>query len=197
MAHLAAELGLSHVVLTSVTRDDLPDEGASWFRQTIIEIRKLLPAATVEILTPDFNGRTELIDIVLEQRPEVFNHNIETVARLYGQVRPRADYGRSLAVLSYAARNYPGVKIKSGMMVGLGETIDEIQEVFRDLATAGVEMLTIGQYLPPTREHYPLAKYYTPDEFKELEALAYCRKIPIVISGPLVRSSYRAGELID
>ena len=197
VARLAAELELSHVVVTSVTRDDLPDEGAGHFRQTIIEIRKQLPGATIEILTPDFNGRTELIDLVLEVKPDVFNHNVETVSRLYKSVRPQANYLQSLSVLHCAAHNHSEIHVKSGLMVGLGETVSELVEVFDDLAGAGVEILTIGQYLPPTKNHYPLAKYYTPDEFKELKSLAESHKIPVVLSAPLVRSSYRAGELID
>ena len=197
IACLAAELNLSHVVVTSVTRDDLPDEGAGYFRDTILEIRRLLPKATIEILTPDFNGREEILDIVLEIQPDVFNHNVETIPRLYPSVRPRADFRRSLDILGYAAGKYPDVRTKSGLMVGLGETTAELVDVFQALAGAKVEILTIGQYLPPTRNHYPVARYYTPDEFIKLKETAEKAGIPTVVSGPLVRSSYRAGSLIN
>ncbi len=197
IARFAAELNLSHVVVTSVTRDDLPDEGAGYFRDTILEIRRLLPKATIEILTPDFNGREEILDIVLEIQPDVFNHNVETIPRLYPSVRPRADFRRSLDILGYAAGKYPDVRTKSGLMVGLGETTAELVDVFQALAGAKVEILTIGQYLPPTRNHYPVARYYTPDEFIELKETAEKVGIPTVVSGPLVRSSYRAGSLIN
>jgi lipoic acid synthetase len=197
VARIAADLGLSHVVITSVTRDDLPDEGAGWFRRTVDEVHRALPEATVEILTPDFNGRTELIDVVLEKKPEVFNHNVETVPRLYHPVRPGADYKRSISVLSYASSNYSDLKTKSGLMVGLGETLDELDRVFVALERAGVQILTIGQYLPPTRNHYPLDRYYSPEEFNRLKKMAEDRGIRVVVSGPLVRSSYRAGDLID
>ena len=196
VARVAAELGLSHVVVTSVTRDDLPDEGAQHFRETIAQIGQALPQATIEVLTPDFHARRDLLDLVLEAAPTVFNHNVETVPRLYPQVRPQADYRRSLEVLAYAAGQYPHVKVKSGLMVGLGETHGELHGVFGDLASAGVAMITIGQYLPPTRAHVPLERYYTPDEFAGLKSAAEDRGIPIVVSGPLVRSSYRAGTLL-
>lgn len=197
VALVAAELNLDHVVVTSVTRDDLPDEGAGQFRQTVIEIRKALPKATIEILTPDFHARTELLDLVLSSQPTVFNHNVETVPRLYPTVRPKADYRRSLDVLEYAASNYGNIRAKSGLMVGLGESIDEIEGVFSDLAGIGVEILTIGQYLAPSKKHHPIIRYYTPDEFTDLKALAENRGIPVVVSAPLVRSSYKAGEAIS
>ena len=193
VAEVAAELGLSHVVVTSVTRDDLPDEGAGQFRQTIQEIRKKLPKATIEVLTPDFHAREDLLDLVLTANPTVFNHNVETVPRLYSMARPQADYRCSLDVLAYAAQNYPDIKTKSGVMVGLGETIDELNEIFKDLGSIGVSILTIGQYLAPTGNHNRIEKYYTPDEFKDLEKMARDGGIPIVVSGPLVRSSYKAG----
>lgn len=193
VAEVAAELGLSHVVVTSVTRDDLPDEGAGQFRQTIQEIRKKLPKATIEVLTPDFHAREDLLDLVLTANPAVFNHNVETVPRLYSMARPQADYRCSLDVLAYAAQNYPDIKTKSGVMVGLGETIDELNEIFKDLGSIGVSILTIGQYLAPTGNHNRIEKYYTPDEFKDLEKMARDGGIPIVVSGPLVRSSYKAG----
>ncbi len=197
VALVAAELHLDHVVVTSVTRDDLPDEGAGQFRQTVIEIREALPKASIEILTPDFHARPELLDLVLNSRPTVFNHNVETVPRLYPTVRPKADYRRSLEVLEFAARNYDTIRVKSGVMVGLGESVDELGTVFSDLAEIGVEILTIGQYLAPSKKHHPIIRYYTPDEFAELKALAEGRGIPVVVSAPLVRSSYKAGEAIS
>lgn len=197
IAQLAKGLNLSHVVLTSVTRDDLPDEGAGQFHNTIQEIRKLLPRATTEVLTPDFNGRKELIDLVMKAQPTVFNHNVETVNRLYKFVRAQSDYRRSLDVLKYVAGRYPAAHVKSGVMVGLGETMEEMVEVFRDLAEADIEILTIGQYLRPSKKHYSVAKYYSPDEFIELKALAERLGIVKVISGPLVRSSYKAGDVLN
>jgi len=197
VAVVAAELELDHVVVTSVTRDDLPDEGADQFRRTVIEIRTALPKATIEILTPDFHARPELLDLVLSSEPTVFNHNVETVPRLYRAVRPRADYRRSLDVLEYAAQNHKGVKTKSGLMVGLGESIEELEQVFADLAGIGVEILTIGQYLAPSAKHHPISRYYTPDEFADLKTAAERQGIPVVVSAPLVRSSYKAGEAIS
>jgi lipoyl synthase len=195
VAQLAAALKLSHVVVTSVTRDDLPDEGAGQFQQTILALRKALPQATIEVLIPDFHGREELLDIVLKASPAVFNHNVETVPRLYPEVRPQADYSRSLAVLKYASKRYPGTKIKSGIMVGLGERVEELDRLFADLASAGVGILTIGQYLAPSRNHYPIDRYYTPDEFSQLQQMAQKAGISTVISAPLVRSSYRAAAI--
>jgi lipoic acid synthetase len=197
VALVAAELGLDHVVVTSVTRDDLPDEGAGQFRETVIEIRKALPKATIEVLTPDFHARAELLELVLSSEPTVFNHNVETVPRLYPTVRPKADYRRSLDVLEYAAKNYTNIRTKSGLMVGLGESGVELEQVFADLAGIGVEILTIGQYLAPSTNHHPIIRYYSPDEFADLKTAAENRGIPIVVSAPLVRSSYKAGEAIS
>jgi lipoic acid synthetase len=196
VATVASELELSHVVVTSVTRDDLPDEGAGQFRNTVNELKKALPRATIELLTPDFHGRKELLDLVLQSGPTVFNHNVETVPRLYPLVRPQADYRCSLDVLAYASVHYPKIKTKSGIMVGLGETEDELLGVFKDLSAVGVEILTIGQYLAPTKNHYPIDRYYSPDEFESLRQSAENGGIPIVVSGPLVRSSYRAGTFM-
>jgi lipoic acid synthetase len=196
VARVAAELELSHIVITSVTRDDLPDGGANHFNRTVLEIKKQLPEATIELLTPDFKGRKDLLAIVLETKPTVFNHNIETVPRLYPMIRPQANFQRSLEVLLYAAHNFPEIITKSGLMVGVGEDKEEIVGVFQDLARAGVKVLTIGQYLPPTRNHHPLSRYYSPDEFTELKTLAQRAGISRVISGPLVRSSYKAEEAI-
>ncbi|MCP4566120.1 MAG: lipoyl synthase [FCB group bacterium] len=196
VAAMAAELQLSHVVITSVTRDDLPDQGAGQFRDTVKEVRLRLPQATIEILTPDFNGREDLIDLALESQPTVFNHNVETVPRLYSQVRPQADFQRSCRVLTYAADKYTNIRIKSGIMVGLGEETDELIDLFGSLFRAGIEILTIGQYLAPSRKHHPVVKYYTPEEFVDLQQAAESKGIPVVVSGPLVRSSYRAGTLM-
>ncbi len=196
VAEVAGYLNLSHVVVTSVTRDDLPDEGAEHFHRTVIEIRKALPSATIEILTPDFHAREELLDMVLASKPTVFNHNLETVSRLYPIIRPEADYRRSLDVLAYAADNFPGIRIKSGLMVGAGETVEELTGAFGDLASTGIEILTIGQYLAPSRNHHPVDRYYSPDEFETLKQRAHDRGIPIIVSGPLVRSSYHAGRLM-
>lgn len=196
LAQLAAELKLRHVVITSVTRDDLPDQGAGQFCAAVEEVRKLLSKASIEILTPDFGGRRELLDLALEERPDIFNHNVETVPRLYPLVRPQADFQRSLDVLAYVAKTYPDIRTKSGLMVGLGEEICELDSVFEQLHLAGVEILTMGQYLSPTKDHYPIVRYYTPDEFTTLRDMALARGIKTVVSGPLVRSSYRAGSLV-
>jgi len=196
IAELAAELELSHVVITSVTRDDLDDEGAGHFKKSIEAVRDRLPEATIEVLTPDFNGREELLDIVMKAEPTVFNHNVETIPRLYKVVRPRADFERSLRVLKYCADNYKNIRTKSGLMVGLGETIDELGVVFQYLARSGVEILTIGQYLAPSPKHHPIKKYYHPDEFVQLKEQAQKAGIPIVVSAPLVRSSYKAGSIL-
>lgn len=196
VAELSAYLGLDHVVVTSVTRDDLPDEGAAHFARTVEEINKHLPEATVEILTPDFHARPTLLDIALKSKPTVFNHNIETVPRLHPVVRPAAKYERSLKVLTYAVENYPDIVSKSGVMVGLGEKEDELLSLFEDVAEIGVQVLTIGQYLSPSKEHHPIHKYYTPEEFDNLAAAARERGIKTVVAGPLVRSSYKAGDIL-
>lgn len=197
VAQMAYELELKHVVVTSVNRDDLPDQGSNHFAQTVREIYKVLPEATTEILTPDFQGREEFIEIALKGQPTVFNHNVETVPRLYREVRPGSIYRRSLNVLEFAARKFPTIKTKSGIMLGLGETFEEIVGVFTDLKQAGVQIVTVGQYLRPSKDHYPLKKYWSPDEFKALEIEARKVGIPVVVSGPLVRSSYHAQAALD
>jgi lipoic acid synthetase len=194
VARLAVELELRYVVVTSVTRDDLADEGADHFRRTTLEIRKALPIAAIEVLTPDFHAREELLDVVLTAAPTVFNHNVETVPRLYPLVRPQADFARSLRVLAYCAEKYPAIKTKSGVMVGLGESWQELVDAFGRLADGGVEILTIGQYLTPSASHHPVDRYYSPDEFDRLKSIAHDRGIPIVVAGPLVRSSYKAAS---
>jgi lipoic acid synthetase len=195
-ARAAKGMKLNYVVLTSVARDDLQDGGASVFAETIREIKKELPKAGIEVLTPDFEGVPELIDIVLEAQPDVFNHNLETVARLQSIIRPQAAYGRSLAVLQHAAEYRPQVVVKSGVMLGLGEQVDEVLQAMDDLLAVGVRLLTLGQYLQPTRHHPPVQRYATPDEFKQLEEKALAMGFHGVASGPLVRSSYKADELL-
>jgi len=197
VAEAAARLGLRHVVVTTVTRDDVPDGGAAHFVAVIEALRDVLPDAAVEVLTSDFAGRLESVDTVAAARPDVFNHNLETVPRLYATVRPGADYARSLRVLERVRLTQPDLPTKSGLMLGLGETADEIREVMRDLREQGVTMLTLGQYLRPSRAHLPIAEYVHPSVFAELARDAYELGFSAVASAPYVRSSYHAGELAD
>ncbi len=194
VAAVVRELELKYAVVTSVTRDDLPDGGAGQFADVIREIRKQAPGCKVEVLTPDFREAPQGLGIVMEAKPDVFNHNLETVPRLYAQVRPGADYGRSLKLLKLAAEQY-GALTKSGLMVGLGETIDEVGVVFSDLAGSKVRILTIGQYLSPSRDHYPVHRYVPPAEFDLMAAAAKKAGIDRVFAGPLVRSSYMAEQV--
>ncbi|NOY81880.1 MAG: lipoyl synthase [Kiritimatiellaeota bacterium] len=198
LAEAASRLVLRFVVVTSVTRDDLADGGASQFAATIRTLRARLPGVGIEVLTPDFRGRSRSIETVVREAPTVFNHNIETCARLTGTVRSEADYRRSLAVLETASRLGAGkVLIKSGLMLGLGETPDEIRAVFADLRNAGVEILTIGQYLPPTESHWPVDRFVPPDEFEEWGCEAReTFGFRYVASAPQVRSSYAAEEAV-
>jgi lipoic acid synthetase len=197
VAKAAGVMGLEHVVMTSVTRDDLEDGGAGHFARAIRSVREEVPRATVEVLTPDFKGNRQSLEMVLMAEPEVFNHNMETVEELYPRVRPMADYQRSLAILRTAAREMsPRTKIKSGLMVGLGETRAQLRKAFRDLALAGCGMLTIGQYLRPSREQLEVQRFVSPGEFEEMAVEAREAGIETVASGPLIRSSYRAGELM-
>jgi lipoic acid synthetase len=191
-AEAAARLGLDHVVLTSVTRDDLPDGGAGQFAATTRAVRRRLPGATVEVLIPDFRGSDAALGVVLEAGPDVLNHNVETVPRLYPRVRPQADYRRSLAVLARAKALQPGMVTKSGLMLGLGERAAEIVQVLHDLRRARCDLLTLGQYLPPTDDQLPVARYVPPEEFDGYRAKAEALGFRGVASGPLVRSSYRA-----
>lgn len=195
LAEMAHQLGLRHVVLTSVTRDDLPDGGAAHFARCIQAIHART-AATVEVLTPDFQGDTRALDCVLQARPQVFNHNLETVPRLYSLVRPRAVYQRSLDVLAYVARQAGDIKTKSGLMLGLGETIEELLDALADLRQAGCQWLTMGQYLPPTPQHLAVRRFVPPEEFARLGQWARTLGFSQVASGPLVRSSYRAEEMV-
>jgi len=192
---LAAErLGLRHVVITSVTRDDLPDYGAEHFARTIRLLKYRLPQARIEVLVPDFGGRKEYIDVVIEAGPDIFNHNVETVPRLYKDVRQEADYGRSLQVLKLAKEGEGKVYTKSGLMVGLGEEATEVYQVMEDLRGVGCDCLTIGQYLRPSNRHYPVHEFIHPDRFKRYETRAYELGFTHVSSGPFVRSSYQAEE---
>ena len=197
VAEAIKELGLKFAVITSVTRDDLPDGGAEHFKNCIEEIRKICDAK-IEILTPDFRSKTDFskplynsLDTIISAKPDVFNHNIETVRSVFKTARPQGDYDRSLEVLRYVKAN-SDITTKSGLMVGLGETIDEIEETFADLKNAGVDILTVGQYIQPSKQHLPVDKYYTLEEFENLKTLA--RKIGFknFQIGPLVRSSYHA-----
>lgn len=191
------KLGLEYAVITSVTRDDLSDGGASVFAQTIQEIRDLIPYCKIEVLIPDFLGSFESQKMVLDARPDVLNHNLETVKRLYPQARRGADYERSLNLLRIA-RNYDQNLItKSGIMLGLGETWEEIIELMSDLRHIDCDLLTIGQYLSPSREHMPVLKYYHPDEFAELKRIGERMGFLHVESGPLVRSSYQAHKQME
>ncbi len=193
VAECVSQLGLSHVVVTSVTRDDLPDGGASFFADCVSHIRRWCPDVTVELLVPDFLGDIKSLKLILDVKPEVLNHNVECAPRLYPLVRPRADFDRSLGVLSEAAAS-EGVVAKSGLMVGLGETDQEVLEVLSRLKASGCRAVVIGQYLQPTRGHLPVSRRVTPGQF------SYYRRAGedlglVVLSGPLVRSSYRAREI--
>jgi lipoic acid synthetase len=183
-------------VVTSVNRDDRPDGGAELFALVIRAIRERVPECGVEVLTPDFQGSHAAIETVLEAAPDVFDHNTETVPRLYRQVRLGARYERSLDVLAHAAHTAPGIPTKSGLMLGLGETVDEVLQVLRDLRAHGVRILTLGQYLRPSPEHLPIVRYATPEEFDELRRAAFEMGFAHVESGPLVRSSYHAAQAV-
>jgi len=194
LAEACHRLGLKHVVITSVTRDDLPDGGADHFRRCVIAVRQRM-AATIEVLTPDFDGRSDLIDMVLSSRPEVFNHNLETVARLQNQVRRKSRYEVSLGVLEHVRKTCPHIRTKSGLMLGLGETTQELIETLADLRLVGCDLLTMGQYLQPSVRHLPVIRYVPPAEFDELGRLAKGMGFIDVASGPFVRSSYHADEM--
>ena len=190
-------LGLNYVVITSVDRDDLPDGGSSLFAETIARTRELSPACRIEVLIPDFQGKADQLQIVLDARPDVLNHNTETVPRLYRKARSGGRYPRTLELLQRSKAYAPGIPTKTGLMVGLGEEKSELVAVFRDLREVGVDILTIGQYLRPTESHLEMIRYYTPDEFRELKAIALDLGFGHVESGPLVRSSYHAHEQAD
>lgn len=197
VAESVRELGLSYAVVTSVTRDDLSDGGASVFADTIREIRSLCPGTRVEVLTPDFGGDETCLSVVAEARPDVFNHNVETVERLFPLLRPGASYRSSLRVLARFGELSPGIPTKSGMMLGLGETPADVRESLAGLLSAGVSILTLGQYLMPTRDHHPVDRYVTPAEFDGWKAEALAAGFRAVASGPLVRSSFDASASFE
>ncbi len=195
VAEASARLGLKHVVITSVTRDDLPDGGADHFRRCILAVRGRTGAA-VEVLTPDFLGDWSAVETVLRGAPEVYNHNMETVPRLYKKARGRAAYQRSLDLLAFVKERAPGTVTKSGLMLGLGETTEELFEVLADLRVARCDTLTLGQYLAPTLKHIPVARFVPPAEFDEFAELARKLGFTKVVAGPFVRSSYHADEMV-
>lgn len=196
IAQAVKAMKLQHAVITSVNRDDRPDGGAPIFAMVIRRIRELLPGCSVEVLIPDFKGSLEALKIVMDARPEILNHNVETVPRLFKQVQPQDHYEWSAAILTAAKRLDPEVLTKSGIMVGLGEEVEEVKAVMRDLRAWGVDILTIGQYLQPSKKHLPIARYYTPEEFKMLRDYGGEIGFRWVESAPLVRSSYHAAEQV-
>lgn len=193
VAEAVQRLKLKHAVVTSVTRDDLKDQGANQFKDVLLSIRKLDPDVTVELLIPDMGGREDLLDIIYDVKPDVLNHNVETVPARYPEVRPAADFMRSVGVLGYAKQK--GLVTKSGIMVGLGETEEQVIDVFRELRKVDCDMLTVGQYLQPSLKHISVKEYIHPDQFKRYEEIAYELGFKRVSSGPLVRSSYHAESL--
>lgn len=197
VARAAKTLGLSHVVVTSVTRDDLSDGGAEHFANTVAAIREVDQNAAVEVLVPDFGGSEEAIEVVVKSRPDVISHNVETVPRLYEKVRPRADYGQSLKLLKMVKKIDRDILTKSGMMLGVGETEEEIIGVMKDLRQIDCDFLTLGQYLAPSANHLPVAKFVTPEKFEDIAVKGRELGFKGVASAPFVRSSYRAGELLS
>ena len=197
VAEAADRMGLTYVVVTSVTRDDLPDGGAGHFAATIREIRRRMPNARIEVLIPDFQGSAEALAVVVQAQPDVLNHNMETVPRLYATVRPGADYQRSIELLRRARQWQPDLLTKSGLMLGLGETGEEIQATLEDLHASGCRFLTLGQYLQPSKAHLPVARFVPPDEFDRWKQTALALGFTEVASGPFVRSSYHAKELFQ
>jgi lipoic acid synthetase len=197
VAQAIAEMGLQHAVITSVDRDDLPDFGAYIFAETIRQIHDRIPGCSVEVLVPDFQGNEESIQAVLEARPEIYNHNTETVPRLYKKARPGGRYPRVMEIFRYAKRIAPDIPTKTGMILGMGETIEEVIAVMRDLRDVDVDILTLGQYLRPSDAHIALDRYYTPQEFRRLYEIGMEMGFRHVESGPLVRSSYHAWEQVQ
>ena len=195
VASMAAAMRLRHVVITSVNRDDREDGGAEHFARTVTEVRRALPEARVEVLTPDFQGNLAAVAQVLDAGPHIFNHNMETVERLYPRVRPQAGYRQSLDVLAFAKHYRPQAITKSGAMLGLGETSDEIERLLRDLRQSQVDVATLGQYLQPTRRNLPVAEYVTPERFQAWRDRGLSLGFKMVFSGPLVRSSYMADQV--
>jgi lipoyl synthase len=197
VASAVAGMALRHAVITSVDRDDLPDFGAFVFAETIRRIHARLPACSVEVLVPDFQGTEASIDAVLDARPEIYNHNTETVPRLYKRARPGGRYDRVMRIFEYVKRTAPDIPTKTGMILGLGETPDEVLVVMRELREVDVDILTLGQYLRPSNDHLPLDRYYTPDEFRALRDAGHAMGFRHVEAGPLVRSSYHAWEQVQ
>ncbi len=197
VARAAVELGLKHVVVTSVTRDDLPDGGAEHFAAVVREIRNLNCEATVEVLIPDFKGNYEALRTVVKAKPDIINHNVETVPRLYSVVRPEANYQRSLELLATVKRIDQEIPTKSGIMLGLGEKRAEIIDVLKDLRKVGCDLLTIGQYLAPSAKHHPVVEYLSPDIFAEYKKIGEDLGFHYVAAGPLVRSSYKAAQVVQ
>jgi lipoyl synthase len=197
LADAVAQMGLRHVVITSVDRDDLPNGGAEIFAACITEIRRRLPETSVEVLIPDFKGNPEALRLVIAARPDILNHNLETIERLYRIARPGGRYARALALLHRAKELDPGLLTKSGIICGLGEDWDELLGAMRDLRAQQVDILTLGQYLRPSAQHLPIARWYTPDEFAELKRFGLALGYRHVESGPLVRSSYHAWEQVE
>lgn len=192
VARMAKEMKLRYVVITAVNRDDLEDGGSTHFAETVREVRQALPEARIEVLTPDFCGDLNAVARVLDAGPDVFNHNMETIAPLYRRVRPQADYRQSLDVLAFARRHRPDVLTKSGLMVGLGETAEQVHELLRDLRGSDVDVATIGQYLQPTRRNLPVSEFVIPAQFDAYRDYGLSLGFKMVFSGPLVRSSYMA-----
>lgn len=197
VADTVLKLKLTYVVVTSVTRDDLPDGGASHFARVIRAIKKAGPGIRVEVLIPDFQGDVKALETVANAKPDVINHNIETVKGLYAKVRPQAQYQRSLDLIQNVRERFPGLSAKSGIMVGLGETLEALRITFQDLYDHGCNILTVGQYLQPTKKHLSVEKFYSPEEFEQLDRMARDIGFEQVAAGPFVRSSYKAGELFE
>lgn len=197
VADWVQKLSLKHLVITSVDRDDLPDLGATHFAETIKQVKASNPTSIIEVLTPDFQGKSDLIKKVCEAEPKIFNHNLETIERLTPQVRSAAKYKKSLSVLKWVKENYPHQITKSGLMLGLGETKDEVAKTMDDLLENGCDMLTLGQYLQPTPKHLPVTEYIHPDQFESYKKTAQDKGFKAVFSGPFVRSSYLADEIYE
>jgi len=197
VADSVEQMGLKHVVITAVARDDLKDSGSNVFAETVRAVRRRNPLCTIEVLPSDMMGLEENLKTLMEARPNILNHNIETVRRLTKKVRARAKYDRSLQFLRYSKELHPDIPTKSSLMIGLGETAEEIEEVMDDLRANDVDIMTIGQYLQPTKKHLPVIKYYTPDEFQQFKELAMSKGFKHCEAGPLVRSSYHADEQVD
>jgi lipoic acid synthetase len=197
VAVAVSKLGLKHVVITSVDRDDLPDGGSSHYAKVIQKVKQLNPHTTVEVLIPDFKGSLEALKTVVDASPDVINHNIETVKELYKKVRPQGSYEKSLKIIKWVKEIDDRITTKSGFMVGLGETKDQIIQLLRDLKNNGCDIITVGQYLQPSKNHLPVEKYYTEEEFKEFEKIGYEIGFKEVFSGVLVRSSFHAGEIFE